>query len=755
MRVIACARAIDWGFEDAPTLEAVGDGLLAARFYPTVFAYREEATRRGRPSGTRESDSYLPILAGLGNHTAFLCLPHTSPLLAQPGWAELAAQALVIEEPPVTSATVEALINGLMRWAPWYEFARLQGRSRLVASLSARCLEDNWTLPQLVQAFQAGALAGGIDFARNCFDTDLADERDAIAPARAIAPRLERFLATCDDGSLAQLVRLIDDRWYRQGYRPDEILAALHRSAATLLRRSRGVNPIQRTRQRTEAMGASFRVLLTWCVFLLIHEDEAHLNPCLFVDLLGRRFRTLVRGQAPVDEAVLDWGRLAARLVNGGTNDRAALRAARNHLHAALEAALQAQDPPLADRFISQVRAIVTRTWAASEATPEQEELSDEPPEVVDGLPLHQGERASLSSDKADLSYSSFAQVPGSRGAVAQLQSLAAEPKAPAILLEGPPGSGRQAIARLFARAIQCEGAADAPCGLCEGCHRFSPTPDQVNYLECDATENLDETQLRAFIDGAERSLPFIRHPVLIITEAEATVGSLLDSVLKRLEEPGRNVAFVFITADRKRMRYTITSRCTDLTLERLSEADSLAFLHQLAARSNRPLDAGANELIIAAAEGLVGNLQRGYAAAAGTTGGGPLGILEAMHHAWGPGAIADWDAITTGMAPAASLPSATKRANRLRCLLLDVRLRGLESPSLGALAVPALAGSTNEDLMRVIKNLREAAKKLGIAPEDLWSEIARRWSTNIVSEDVGLSVELGETRRLYPTPTL
>lgn len=646
-------------------------------------------------------------------------------------------------------------MDGLMRWVPWYDFSRLHGRGALIASLSARCVEENWTLPQLVQAFQSTALGGAINFARDRFDADPADEREGGASTRAITPRLERFLTTLEEGALAQLVRVIDDRCHSQGQRPDEIIAALHRSAATLLRRRHGGDPIRRTRRRTEAVGASFRVLLSWCVLLLIHEDEAHLNPCLFVDLLGRRLRTLVHGQAPGDEVVPDWARLAARLVNGGTNDRAALRAARNRLHEALEAALQAHNPPLDDRFISLARAVLTRTWAAREVAPEQEELSDEALEVVDGLALHQGERASSASDKVRLSYASFAQVPGSRGAIAQLQALAAEPTAPAILLDGPPGSGRRAVARLLARAIQCEGATDAPCGLCEGCQNFSPTPDQVNYLECDATENLDEAQFRAFIDEAERSLPFIRHPVLIITQAEAAVGSLLDSVLKRLEETARNIAFVFITVDRKRMRDTITSRCTVLALERLSEADSLAFLHQLEASSGQPLDASAAKLIITAAEGLVEGLLRGYAAATGETGAVLLEILEAMHQAWGPEAITDWDAITTGMPSAASSPSATVRANRLCGLLLDLRLRGLENPPVGALAVPAIAGGTDEDLMRVVENLREAAKNLHVAPEVLWSELAGRWSTKIVSEGVGLSIEFDETRRLYPAPAL
>lgn len=752
-RVIASASAIDWVFEDAPTLEAVGNGLLAAGFYPTIFAYREKATRKGSASGRLECDPYFELLNGPRTHTAFLCISHTSPLLAHPLWSEIATQALVIEEPPVTAQTVEALLDGLMRWVPWYDFSRLHGREALIASLSTRCVEENWTLPQLVQAFQSTALGGAINFARDRFDADPEDEREGGASTRAITPRLECFLTTLEEGALAQLVRVIDDRCHSQGQRPDEIIAALHRSAAALLRRRHGGNPIQQARRRAEAMGASFRILLTWCVLVLIHEGEAYLNPCLFADLLGRRLQNLVHGQARVDEVAPDWARLAARLVNGGTNDRAALRDARNRLHEALDAALQAHNPPLDDRFISLARTILTRTWAARAAILEQEEISDEPQEVIDGLTLHQAELTPPASDDAGLSYASFTQVPCSREVVAQLQALAAKPKAPAILLDGPPGSGRRAVARLLARAIQCESTTNAPCGQCEGCQNFEPTPEQVNYLECDASRNLDEARFRAFIDGAERSLPFIRYPVLIITQAEAAVGSLLDSVLKRLEERGCKIAFIFITVDRKRMRDTITSRCDPLALERLGEAESRAFLHQLETRSGRLLDARATKLIVTAAEGLVEGLRRGFAAATGETGAVQLQILEAMRQSWGPEAIKDWNAITTGMPSSASSPSAAERANRLRGLLLDLRLRGLENPPVGALAVPALAGDADDEMMRFVENLRAAARDLHVASAAFWSELAKRWSTRIISEGVGLSVELGETRRLYSLP--
>ena len=201
-------------------------------------------------------------------------------------------------------------------------------------------------------------------------------------------------------------------------------------------------------------------------------------------------------------------------------------------------------------------------------------------------------------------------------------------------------------------------------------------------------------------------------------------------------------------------MRHTITSRCDHIPLERLGEAESRAFLHQLETRSERLLDARATKLIVTAAEGLVEGLRRGFAAATEETDVVQLRILKAMNQSWGSEAITDWDAITTGMPSAASSPSAAERANRLRGLLLDLRLRGLEKPPVEALAVPALAGGTNDDLMRFVENHRAAAKNLHVAPDAFWSELAKRWSTRIVSEGVGLSVELDETKTLYPAPS-
>jgi DNA polymerase-3 subunit gamma/tau len=143
-----------------------------------------------------------------------------------------------------------------------------------------------------------------------------------------------------------------------------------------------------------------------------------------------------------------------------------------------------------------------------------------------------------------------------------------------AYLFTGTRGVGKTTLARILAKALNCEtnGISAHPCGKCRACldidaGRF---PD---LLEVDAATNTKVDEMRELLDTAQYMPVSGRFKVYIIDEVHMLSRHAFNSMLKTLEEPPEHVKFILATTDPQRLPVTILSRCLQFNLKPLSPA--------------------------------------------------------------------------------------------------------------------------------------------------------------------------------------
>jgi DNA polymerase-3 subunit gamma/tau len=140
-----------------------------------------------------------------------------------------------------------------------------------------------------------------------------------------------------------------------------------------------------------------------------------------------------------------------------------------------------------------------------------------------------------------------------------------------AYLFTGTRGVGKTTLARILAKAINCEtGITSKPCGKCRACididaGRF------VDLLEVDAATNTKVDEMRELLDTAQYMPVAGRFKVYIIDEVHMLSRHAFNSMLKTLEEPPEHVKFILATTDPQRLPVTILSRCLQFNLKPLS----------------------------------------------------------------------------------------------------------------------------------------------------------------------------------------
>ncbi len=140
-----------------------------------------------------------------------------------------------------------------------------------------------------------------------------------------------------------------------------------------------------------------------------------------------------------------------------------------------------------------------------------------------------------------------------------------------AYLFTGTRGVGKTTIARILAKALNCEqGVTSAPCGECSACREIDEGRF-VDLIEVDAASKTKVDDTRDLLDNVQYAPSRGRYKVYLIDEVHMLSTSSFNALLKTLEEPPPHVKFLLATTDPQRLPVTVLSRCLQFNLKRLT----------------------------------------------------------------------------------------------------------------------------------------------------------------------------------------
>jgi DNA polymerase-3 subunit gamma/tau len=173
-----------------------------------------------------------------------------------------------------------------------------------------------------------------------------------------------------------------------------------------------------------------------------------------------------------------------------------------------------------------------------------------------------------------------------------------------AYLLTGTRGVGKTTLARVMAKALNCEtGVTATPCGRCAACLEIDGGRF-VDLIELDAASNTQVDQMRELLENALYAPTRARFKVYIIDEVHMLSRSAFNAMLKTLEEPPPHVKFVLATTDPQKVPVTVLSRCLQFNLKQIPVAQIAEQLARVLERESVAFEAPALQLIARAAQG-------------------------------------------------------------------------------------------------------------------------------------------------------
>ncbi len=176
-----------------------------------------------------------------------------------------------------------------------------------------------------------------------------------------------------------------------------------------------------------------------------------------------------------------------------------------------------------------------------------------------------------------------FEDVKGQEHIVTTLRNqIKAERIGHAYLFCGTRGTGKTTVAKIFAKAVNCEHPVDgSPCGECASCRAIAAGAS-MNVIEIDAASNNGVDNIREIVDEVAYSPAEGKYKVYIIDEVHMLSIGAFNALLKTLEEPPSYVIFILATTEVHKIPITILSRCQRYDFRRITIDTIAARLREL-----------------------------------------------------------------------------------------------------------------------------------------------------------------------------
>ncbi len=161
-----------------------------------------------------------------------------------------------------------------------------------------------------------------------------------------------------------------------------------------------------------------------------------------------------------------------------------------------------------------------------------------------------------------------------------------------AYLFSGPRGTGKTTVARILAKALNCDkGPTSEPCNLCSACEEIN-AGRSIDVFEMDAASKSRVEDIRELIiEGVKYAPVRGKYKVYIIDEVQMLSDSAFDALLKTIEEPPANVVFIFATTSPQDVPPTILSRCQRFDFKRIPFNDVVETINDISKKEDLEME--------------------------------------------------------------------------------------------------------------------------------------------------------------------